>query len=149
MREDRAGPTVLLYGAVFCCYRREAGELAVNHPEPLLYTCDEAARLLNCNASWLTRKAREGVIPFTRIGRTRCFSDANLAAILEIFSVRPTAQRIEPTVTDRFAAWMDDADAPEDPSLQDAFVEGFAQALEWTAAKRDWINELGRHGGRR
>jgi len=107
----------------------------VDYPEPLLYTAEEAAAIIggNCTASWLTRKARAGEFPCTLMGRTRTFSRRQLAEILKICEVRPdSGDLMVPDVAPRFNAWI--ADAPPDLTLNDAFVEGFAQGLEWA----DW-----------
>jgi hypothetical protein len=107
----------------------------VDHGIPLLYTADEAARIIggSCTASWLTRKARAGEFPCTLMGRTRTFSRRQMAEILAICEVRADGDDLMvPDVATRFDAWI--ADAPPDLTLNDAFVEGFAQGLEWA----DW-----------
>lgn len=38
---------------------------------------------------------------------------------------------LKTNVIDRFKAWRADPDTPEDPTLHEAFVEGFTQAMEW------------------
>jgi hypothetical protein len=37
---------------------------------------------------------------------------------------------METNIADRFSAWIADPDTPADPTLQDAFTEGFAQCME-------------------
>lgn len=38
-------------------------------------------------------------------------------------------------VADRFAAWISDPGTPPEPTLQDAFTEGFAQCMEWLSGQ--------------
>jgi hypothetical protein len=38
---------------------------------------------------------------------------------------------IKTNVIDRFKAWEADPDTPKNPTLHEAFVEGFTQAMEW------------------
>ena len=38
-------------------------------------------------------------------------------------------------ILDRFNAWIGDPDTPQEPTLQDAFTEGFAQAMEWISGQ--------------
>lgn len=40
--------------------------------------------------------------------------------------------RITTNWKDRYFAWMQDPDRPENPTLLDAFLEGFTQAIEAT-----------------
>jgi hypothetical protein len=42
---------------------------------------------------------------------------------------------METSVIYRFNAWMADPDAKPDPTLLDAFAEGFAQAMEWISGQ--------------
>lgn len=42
---------------------------------------------------------------------------------------------METSVIDRFNAWISDPDKPANPTLQDAFFEGFAQAMEWISGQ--------------
>lgn len=115
----------------------------MDHREPLLYTVEEAGLMLRVKPSWLTTKARKREIPCTMIGRTRMFSNANLAEILAIYEVRPAAEPIEPSTSDRFTVWI--SGQGDEPALENAFVEGFAQALEWArGAKRNVLPGLSR-----
>lgn len=50
--------------------------------EPLLFTPEEAARLLGVKPSWLRRKAAARVIPCTFLGKHLRFSRADLEAII-------------------------------------------------------------------
>jgi hypothetical protein len=111
--------------------------------EQLLYTVEEAGLILRVKPSWLTAKARKREIPCTMIGRTRMFSNANLAEILAIYEVRPAGEPIVPSISERFAAWVDGQE--DEPAPEDAFVEGFAQAMEWAdGAKRNVLPGLNR-----
>lgn len=38
-------------------------------------------------------------------------------------------------IIDRYNAWQSDPDTPPEPTPQDAFVEGFAQAMEWISGE--------------
>lgn len=98
-----------------------------NHPLRA-YTPEQAAAILRCDASWLEEKARnrefahldyEGVIRFGRKHLTMILLGVGHAAA------------IEPSVPERFRAWAGEWDSPGEPSLDDAFAEGFAQAMEW------------------
>jgi len=42
---------------------------------------------------------------------------------------------VKTNVTDRFNAWMSDPDRAPDPTLLDAFAEGFAQCMEWLSGQ--------------
>lgn len=42
---------------------------------------------------------------------------------------------MQTNVHDCFNAWMADPDKPADPTLLDAFVEGFAQAMEFISGE--------------
>lgn len=42
---------------------------------------------------------------------------------------------VETNIPDRFNAWIGDPDTPPEPTLQDAFTEGFAQAMEWISGQ--------------
>jgi hypothetical protein len=42
---------------------------------------------------------------------------------------------METNIVDRFNAWMSDPDRPQEPTLLDAFAEGFAQAMEWISGQ--------------
>ena len=50
-------------------------------------------------------------------------------------------------IIDRFNAWMADPDRPENPTLQDAFVEGFAQCMEWLSGQPRQRDEPSAPGG--
>ena len=50
--------------------------------EPLLFTPEQAARLLGVKPSWLRRKAAARAIPCTFIGKHLRFSHADLDAII-------------------------------------------------------------------
>ena len=39
------------------------------------------------------------------------------------------------STADRFNAWISDPDTPPEPTLQDAFTEGFTQAMEWISGE--------------
>jgi hypothetical protein len=57
---------------------------------PLLYTAEQASERLGCDANgkpiksarWLLDEARAGRIPYTRIGKTPCWSEQNLADLI-------------------------------------------------------------------
>lgn len=102
----------------------------MNHAEPLLYTPEQAARAMggSFTASWLIGRARKGKFPCTMSGRKRMFSNANLLEIIAICEVRPAVDPIEPSVAERFTAWSEDETGS---TLEDAFVAGFAQGMEW------------------
>jgi excisionase family DNA binding protein len=61
---------------------------------PLLYTAEEAAERLGTGfpASWLRRKAGEGVIPRTKVGKHMRFSEQNLLDLVAMFN-QPVAGR--------------------------------------------------------
>jgi hypothetical protein len=42
---------------------------------------------------------------------------------------------METNIVDRFNAWVSDPDTPQEPTLLDAFAEGFAQAMEWISGQ--------------
>jgi hypothetical protein len=58
---------------------------------PLLYTAEQAAERLGTDehgrpiksARWLLDMARAGRIPYTRVGKTLCFSERNLRDLVE------------------------------------------------------------------
>ncbi|WP_331738694.1 helix-turn-helix domain-containing protein [Embleya sp. NBC_00896] len=50
--------------------------------EPVLFTLDEAARLLRVRKGWLDRMARTGKAEYTEVDRSRRYSRANLNAIV-------------------------------------------------------------------
>src|ERR1017187_4357057 len=61
-------------------------------PSPaLVRTAAEAAGIIGgtCKASWLKQQAREGRIPYVRLGGAYNFTDAHIAAILGIFEHLP------------------------------------------------------------
>ncbi len=39
------------------------------------------------------------------------------------------------SVIDRFNTWINDPDTPANPTVQDAFFEGFAQCMEWLSGQ--------------
>ena len=63
----------------------------------LLLTAEQASRRLGTDehgrpiksARWLLDRAREGRIPFTRIGKTPCWSEQNLRDLVEKGYVAP------------------------------------------------------------
>ncbi|MCX5535774.1 helix-turn-helix domain-containing protein [Streptomyces sp. NBC_00006] len=66
------------------CAKKTISE-TVAEPEPpsvRLHTADQAAELLQIPGSWLRKKAAEGAIAHTRIGRYLRFSDADLHALV-------------------------------------------------------------------
>jgi hypothetical protein len=42
---------------------------------------------------------------------------------------------MDTNIADRFNAWISDPDTLVEPTLQDAFTEGFAQAMEWISGQ--------------
>jgi hypothetical protein len=42
---------------------------------------------------------------------------------------------VKTNVIDRYNAWLADPDTEKDPTLLDAFSEGFAQAMEWISGQ--------------
>lgn len=42
---------------------------------------------------------------------------------------------METNIIDRYQAWMADPDRKQEPTLLDAFTEGFAQAMEWVSGQ--------------
>lgn len=48
------------------------------------YTVEELARGLNCSVRWLTEQVRAGKFPGRRIARHFCFTDSDVAEILEL-----------------------------------------------------------------
>lgn len=42
---------------------------------------------------------------------------------------------METNIITRYTTWLQDPDTPQNPSLLDAFAEGFAQALEWLSGQ--------------
>ena len=75
---DRASARVSGYGG--------AGgadlEDAAGSEEPLLYTVEEAARLLRVRPSWLRKKAAARAVPCTFLGKHLRFSRADLDAVI-------------------------------------------------------------------
>jgi excisionase family DNA binding protein len=61
--------------------------------EPLVYTPEEAARLLGVRPSWLRRKAAARAIPCTLLGKHLRFSRADLVAIVSAGEQAPRSQR--------------------------------------------------------
>jgi hypothetical protein len=52
-------------------------------PEPLVYTPAQAARMVATTEAWLRRKAGQGRIPCTRIGKRLGFTRDDLTAIVD------------------------------------------------------------------
>jgi excisionase family DNA binding protein len=61
--------------------------------EPLVYTPEEAARLLGVKPSWLRRKAAARAIPCTFLGKHLRFSRADLEAIVAAGEQAPRSGR--------------------------------------------------------
>ena len=63
-------------------------------PAELAHDADRAAALIGgtCKASWLKQQARDGVIPYVKLGGAYNFTDADLAEIMTIFGVGPRTQ---------------------------------------------------------
>ncbi|MEV5751667.1 helix-turn-helix domain-containing protein [Actinoallomurus sp. NPDC052308] len=61
--------------------------------EPLVYTPEEAARLLGVKPSWLRRKAAARAIPCTFLGKHLRFSRADLEAIVAAGRQAPRSRR--------------------------------------------------------
>lgn len=62
---------------------------------PALYSPEQAAEWFpRKTANWLKARARAGVIPCTRMGRTIMFSEADLAEIARMGQQRPKAVQI-------------------------------------------------------
>lgn len=55
----------------------------------------------------------------------------------------------ETNITDRYEAWRADPETPAQPTLQDAFVEGFAQCMEWLSGQPRQRQEPSAGGGDR
>lgn len=58
---------------------------------PLLFTAEEAARLLRVKVTWLQRQAARRQIPFVKLAGTYRFTAEQLAAIVRANEVKPTA----------------------------------------------------------
>ncbi|MFK0173986.1 helix-turn-helix domain-containing protein [Streptomyces sp. NPDC090306] len=56
---------------------------------PRLYRPEEVAEALGCSAWWVKDRARRGLIPHARIGRSYRFSDAHLAEIVRMNEEQP------------------------------------------------------------
>ena len=41
----------------------------------------------------------------------------------------------ETNIIDRYQAWRADPDSPAEPTLLEAFTEGFAQCMEWLSGQ--------------
>ncbi|GAA3771554.1 helix-turn-helix domain-containing protein [Streptomyces chiangmaiensis] len=63
---------------------------------PHLYRPEEVAEALGCSAWWVKDRARRGLIPHARIGRSYRFSDAHLAEIVRMNEERPDPQPHRP-----------------------------------------------------
>jgi excisionase family DNA binding protein len=60
-------------------------------PQPVLYTVEEAAEMLGVTVDFIRRRYQKGEIPHVRIGRYVKFSQANIDAIVDQFTVQPSA----------------------------------------------------------
>jgi excisionase family DNA binding protein len=65
--------------------------MTANQHTPALYTAAGAAEILKVKRSWLERQAAARKIPFTMLGGTYRFTDAHLAAIIQIHEKMPSA----------------------------------------------------------
>lgn len=45
------------------------------------------------------------------------------------------AAHVKTSWQDRFKAWIADPETPENPTLEDAFREGFTQCMEWLSGQ--------------
>jgi|ERR1700722_15921383 len=107
-------------------------ELAVDYPEPLLYTVEEAAWILRCTPAWLKAKTLAREIPYTDLGDGPLFTRKQVQEIRPVWEASPDDETTVPDVLGRFYAWALSQGAAPDASVQAAaFVEGFAQGLEW------------------
>lgn len=64
--------------------------------EPLLYTAEQAAELLQVRASWLRRKATARAVPCRFLGKHLRFSRADITAIAESAATPPRKSRAVP-----------------------------------------------------
>lgn len=64
--------------------------------EPLLYTADQAAELLQVRPSWLRRKAAARAVPCRYVGKHLRFSRADINAIAEASAQAPHQRRRTP-----------------------------------------------------
>jgi excisionase family DNA binding protein len=87
-RRDRVEqPTVIRVPAV-----QDGGGTTDNgagQSEPLLYTAEQAAELLQVRPSWLRRKATARAVPCRFVGKHLRFSRTDLDAIAEAGATRP------------------------------------------------------------
>lgn len=61
--------------------------------EPMLYTAEQAAALLQVRPSWLRRKAAARAVPCRYLGKHLCFSHADITAISEASATAPHQPR--------------------------------------------------------
>jgi hypothetical protein len=73
----------------------DAGDVS----EPVLYTADQAATLLQVRPSWLRRKAAARAVPCRHVGKHLRFSRADIHAIADA-SAQPPRQRRRAPSTD-------------------------------------------------
>ncbi|GLY69716.1 helix-turn-helix domain-containing protein [Amycolatopsis taiwanensis] len=69
---------------------------ASGNTEPLLYTAEQAAELLQVRPSWLRRKAAARAVPCRFVGKHLRFSRADIAAIAESAATPPRQSRAFP-----------------------------------------------------
>jgi excisionase family DNA binding protein len=94
-------------------------------PEPRVYTADEAAAILKCEAIWLTEKARARQVPYLDLAGSCLFTGAHLAAIIAMHEVLPDTRA---AVTER----------------RPALAWTTAEAAELLRCKPSWLQEKAR-----
>lgn len=78
--------------------REDSADIAGNHTndqteQPLLYTAEQAAGLLQVRPSWLRRKAAARAVPCRYLGKHLRFSRVDIEAIADASSKSPTPHR--------------------------------------------------------
>jgi excisionase family DNA binding protein len=72
---------------------RPAADLTQETSEPILYTADQAAKLLQVRPSWLRRKATARAVPCRFVGKHLRFSRADIDAIADASAQPPRQSR--------------------------------------------------------
>jgi hypothetical protein len=82
MSEPLSNPFDPFFDEIRRIVREEIKAASNENPVKLLYTTREAAGMLNVEESWLSVKARAGLVPCRMLGHYRYFSMADIEAII-------------------------------------------------------------------
>lgn len=65
----------------------------MNDGAPVSYGAEEAGKIIGQSANWMNTQARAGKIPYSKVGRKKRWTPAQLNEILREREVRPQAQQ--------------------------------------------------------